>query len=231
MNDFSRQKDFISKQKLNKYPVHIIGVGATGSWLTLILAKLGVENITVYDFDRVEEHNLPNQFYKEKDALNKKSKVVALRDNVFEQTGTIINFYNKEVGPSDSISLDGIVFILTDTMTSREDIFRVFVKNNPKVRLAIETRMGLSHGRIYAIDPNNEIHVKKYLDTFYADDEAEVSACGTSQSVAITGIGIAQESAFKFIKYLKKQDDKNSCILYNEVLIDYLNNQRLGVNF
>lgn len=231
MEDFSRQLDLITREELNKNPIHIIGVGATGSWLTLMLAKLGAENITVYDFDKVEEHNLPNQFYKENDALNKKSKVVALRDSIFEQTGTIINLYNKKVGIDDSVSLEGFVFILTDSMASRKEIFEVFTKNNPQIKLVIETRMGLTHGRIYAIDPNNKEHIEKYLGTFYGDDEAEVSACGTSQSVAVTGIGIAQEAVFKLIKYIKKQEDTTCCVLYNEVLIDYMNNLRFGVNF
>ena len=44
-------------------PIHIIGCGATGSWVALMLAKMGISNITCWDFDKVEEHNLPNQFF------------------------------------------------------------------------------------------------------------------------------------------------------------------------
>jgi hypothetical protein len=34
------------------------GIGAA---MVVALAKTGFENISVYDFDRMEEHNLPNQ--------------------------------------------------------------------------------------------------------------------------------------------------------------------------
>ena len=58
--DISRHKELFNPYYFNT-PVTIIGAGATGSWLALMLAKLGIQDITVYDFDVVEEHNVPNQ--------------------------------------------------------------------------------------------------------------------------------------------------------------------------
>ena len=76
--------------------------------------------------------------------------------------------------------------------------------------------MGLTHGRIYFIDPNNEDQVKKYKQTFYSDEESAVSFCGTSQSIVTTAIGIAQLAANKLIKYVNNSSD-----IYNEILIDF----------
>ena len=43
--------------------VDVVGCGATGSRIALLLAKLGVENIHCWDFDTVEEHNVANQIF------------------------------------------------------------------------------------------------------------------------------------------------------------------------
>src|SRR5690554_7355564 len=60
----------------------------------LQLAKLGITNITVWDFDVVEEHNVPNQLF----GLNDigKPKVEALKQIVAEHTGTEINIKNEK---------------------------------------------------------------------------------------------------------------------------------------
>lgn len=62
MNDFSRQVNIFKPEEF-KTPIQIIGAGATGSWVALSLAKMGIENMTIYDFDEVGMHNLPNQCF------------------------------------------------------------------------------------------------------------------------------------------------------------------------
>lgn len=210
--EFLRQLELFNPEEFNT-PVHVIGAGATGSWLTLILAKLGVSDITVYDFDEVEDHNLPNQFYGPK-AVGK-TKVEALKKAVYQQTGTVIKIKEEKV--DGNVSLNGIVFVLTDTMSSRSEIYRNAIKMKSGVNMMIETRMGLEHGRVYCIDPMNLIQTQKYEGTLYTDDEAEVSACGASQSVSITAIGIAQAAAWKLVKWHRNED------INNELIIDYAN--------
>lgn len=210
--EFLRQLQLFNPEEFNT-PVHIIGAGATGSWLTLILAKLGVRDITVYDFDTVESHNLPNQFYGPK-AVDK-TKVEALKKAVYQQTGTVIKI--KEERVDGSANLSGIVYVLTDTMSSRSEIYREAIKMKSGINLMVETRMGLEHGRVYCINPMSLSETERYEGTLYSDDEAEVSACGASQSVSITAIGIAQAAAWKLVKWHRGED------INNELIIDYLN--------
>ena len=58
---FLRQLDIADPTKFKDKPVTVIGAGGIGAATVVALAKTGFENITVYDFDTVEEHNLPNQ--------------------------------------------------------------------------------------------------------------------------------------------------------------------------
>jgi len=58
---FLRQLDIADPSQFRDKPVTVIGAGGIGAATVVALAKTGFENITVYDFDTVEEHNLPNQ--------------------------------------------------------------------------------------------------------------------------------------------------------------------------
>ena len=64
ITDYRKQTNLIDVEEVDT-PIHVIGCGALGSWLTFFLLKMGFKNITVYDFDKIEEHNLPNQFFME----------------------------------------------------------------------------------------------------------------------------------------------------------------------
>ena len=213
MSDYSRQKDIFDVEKFN-LPVHVIGAGATGSWVALLLAKLGVKDIHAWDFDIVAEHNLPNQFFALNDIGN--TKVTALQHEVLKVCDVCITPHNMRVDGKQRLS--GIVFMLTDTMKSRKEIYEKAVKLKVGVKLLIETRMGLSEGRIYTINPMDMTETSEYEKTFYGDDEAHVSACGTSQSIITTAMSIASMAVRQMINYI------NNKPLNHELLIDFENN-------
>ena len=211
-NDFSRQANILNPEEFNR-PIHIIGAGATGSWVAFTLAKMGLSNITVYDFDEVGMHNLPNQMFGLSDI--DKNKALSIRNIIRRFTGFNIKARTQKVEGRQP--LQGIVFILTDTMKSRKDIYNMSIKNNPNIDLLIETRMDLRGGRIYAIDPKNRYMCKQYEGTFYSDDEAEVSACGVSQTVLPTALAITSHAIWKLLNYINGEP------LFNETIIDLPN--------
>lgn len=225
--DYLRQLDVFDPEKFGETPVHIIGAGATGSWLTLILAKMGVKNLNVYDFDTVESHNLPNQAYRlhseEGESDIGKLKVNALEDIIRASAGIDIKGENEVVDGSKK--LQGVVFVLTDTMSSRKEIFEKAIRYNSQVKLLVETRMGLETGRIYAINPIDPHHVKEYEKTLYSDEEATTSACGASQSIVATAINVASLAAWKLIKF------HNEFEMDNEVIVDLQYNNSLNRRF
>ena len=62
--EFKRQTSIIDNDKLGFTKILIIGAGSIGSYTTLALSKMGAVLLTVVDFDEIEEHNIPNQFFK-----------------------------------------------------------------------------------------------------------------------------------------------------------------------
>ena len=208
MLDVTRHMELFNPYDFNT-PVTIIGAGATGSWLALMLAKLGIKNITVYDFDVVEEHNIPNQAYSIKDIGKLKTK--ALYEQIQHETNTEINAFHDKYTDQ---RLAGIVFLMVDSMAERKRIWEDCLKMKTAIQLVVEPRMGLDIGRIYNVNPTNLKHISEYEKTFYSDDVAEVSACGASMTVITTAITIAAWCARQLINF------HNNIELDNEILID-----------
>ena len=212
MNDFSRQVNIFKPEEFET-PVNIIGSGAVGSWVALSLAKMGIENMTIYDFDEVGMHNLPNQCFTLRD-INK-NKALSIRNLIHLFTGFKIRAKNAKLIGGEPLS--GIVFMLTDTMKSRRDIYERSIKNNPNIDLLIETRMDLRGGRIYVIDPKDKEQTNQYEQTFYGDDEAEVSACGVSQTVLPSALAITSHAIWKLLNYINGEE------VFSETILDFSN--------
>lgn len=211
-NDYSRQVNILNPEEFNT-KINIIGAGAVGSWVAFSLAKMGLSNLHIYDFDEVGMHNLPNQMFGVRDI--DRNKALSIRNIIKLFTGFTVNARNEKV--DGSVPLQGIVFMFTDTMKSRKDIYNRAIKNNPSIDLLIETRMDLRGGRIYVVDPKNREQTKMYEQTFYSDDEAEVSACGVSQTVLPSALAITSHAIWKLLNYI------NGETVYNETILDFSN--------
>lgn len=217
--DISRHRELFEPYNFNT-PVHIIGAGATGSWLALILAKLGIENITVWDFDKVEEHNISNQGYSIHDIGE--LKVEALKQLVHSDTG--IEIKTKEEKVVDQ-RLSGVVFLMVDTMKSRKEIWENCIKMKSRVKLLVEPRMGVDVGRIYNVNPTDLTEIEKYENTYYSDDVGEVSACGNSLSIITSAMTIASWCGRQLIEF------HNGNELDNEILFDLKFNNLISSKF
>jgi len=177
--------------------VDVIGVGASGSWLVLQLAKLGVSNAHAWDFDTVAEHNLANQAFGPDDVG--KPKVEALARLVKAQTGAVITTHNEPYHGQQQ--LGEVVFLLTDTMKSRKEIWLRAIKYKPMVKLMIETRMDADNGRIYAINPCQPAEVNGWESTLYDDPVADPSVCGARITIGSTAMMLACFATWQFMRW------------------------------
>lgn len=196
--------------------IDVIGAGATGSEVAMTLANLGV-TCTVWDFDRVAAHNVANQVYTNRDIG--RLKVDALHDNIYAKTDIRITPRNERVDGSQQ--LGPFVFLLTDTMASRREIFTRALKMHIGVSYVVETRMAADNGRIYAFDPSRLSHVRGWEETLYTDDEAEVSICGASTTVGATAKILANLAVWQLIRWFsletgKAKDDEE---IENELIV------------
>ena len=178
----SRQSDlFRPEQALSG--VTVIGLGGIGSPTAMILAKMGVE-LTIIDFDTVEEHNLASQHYRREDVgLN---KVDALSAELERHAGVRPQTRNERYVDQP---LSGLVIAAVDSMDVRKQIWEQ-VRMNPAVDLFIDTRMGGMVGLLLTARPCNIDDVSWYEKQLYPSSEASREAC-TSRAIAFNTFGIA----------------------------------------
>lgn len=169
-------------------PITVIGAGSVGSFTTLSLAKMGMSNLTVFDDDVVDEHNLPNQFFRVEDLA--RLKVEALADLVRAFERTEIRTVPRRF---DGGSLSGIVVGAVDSMASRSAVWES-VRFNPAVRLFIDARMGGLVSIVRPVRPCDVGDVRRYERTLHSDDEAAPEPC-SARAILFTVLAIASTVA------------------------------------
>lgn len=192
--------DEIFNARKNNQQITIIGAGAVGSRIFASLVELGLTKIQVIDFDNVEAHNLANQIFNYSDIG--KPKVQACYDWYKLKTGhappDTMEFINAKV-PAEGVTVKGSVFLVTDSMASRREIFESVLRDNTGLYRVIECRMAATHGNIYAFTPGIASEQDSWVATLIDDDLAETSACGTSLTVGATAAFLANLAVWQFI--------------------------------
>ncbi len=171
-----RQASLIPVEKLGQR-ITIIGCGAIGGWTTLALAKMGFLNLTVFDFDTVDDVNMNSQFFRVKDIG--KNKAEALASLVEDFTGHKIEYVPKkyEGGP-----LGGIVICAVDSMTARMMIWEN-IKTSYQCQLLIDPRMGAESALMFAVNPAVKSEQESYEKSHYSDLQAVVEPCTAKSTV------------------------------------------------
>lgn len=204
----ARQLDLIPIDVLNE-PITIIGAGAIGSFVTLALAKMGFENLTVYDFDKIEIENMNCQFYRKKDIG--KFKVLALQDLVRDFSDVEITAKNE---PYVDGFFPGIVIMAVDSMKVRNLIWENHKEISFHTKLIIDGRMGGESALIYAMQPLDEKDIKSYGKTLYTDENAMEERC-TAKATMYTVLGISGLIC-KIVKdYLTKSTPYSRITMWN----------------
>ncbi|MCP3685016.1 MAG: hypothetical protein GY861_20325 [bacterium] len=220
-NRFLRQQDIIDPELLADAKVAIIGCGAVGSFTALTLAKMGIEEITIYDPDSIEVHNFPNQFFRLKDIDRK--KVDAIEEIIWE-------FEDVEITPKSRLyssqPLEGIVISAVDTMAARHSIWKS-VKAQPKVSLYLDSRMASQVIQLYSYQPGNPDILKSYESSLVSDAEALDEPC-TAKAIIYSVLPLAGLIARQVVAYLNGEwiepvvtlDLKTLTLLKNGVVND-----------
>lgn len=186
--DYIRQEKIFNPSKHAK-PCAVIGCGGIGSFVALGLAKLGIRQLSLYDDDKIEFHNLPNQMFRV-GLKGEKLKVEEVREicQLFSDD-IIIDTHQKKVGGFEIYRPNSVVISGVDSMESRANIWKS-VKYNPSVDFYIDARIGGQSIRIQAVRPLIKAEVEAYEKTLYADEKAEELGC-TDRSIIDVGFSVA----------------------------------------
>jgi hypothetical protein len=198
-----------------KNRIHIIGCGSVGSTVAELLARFGLTNVSLYDFDIVEEHNLANQMFTTKNLY--KPKVEGVYDRWVEinpEAARTIKLYGD--GWTGQ-KLNGYVFLCVDNIELRKKIVEEN-KYNINIEAMFDFRTALDTAQHYAADWSKHESVKALLETMdFTHEEAEknvpVSACKVAMCVMPTVWSVAMAGVVNFVNFLKEGRLEQSMIL------------------
>lgn len=196
-------------------PVLLAGCGGIGSHVAMQLLALGVEHLTVVDYDRVEGHNLANQIfgqddvgYYKVDALNEHAAAkLGLHALPSSETFKRLNGRLPDRFIDCPTSAQAIemgrtpaLILAVDSMKARKEIieevweYAILRQQDWHV---IDTRMASTHGNIFSF---NIRKTPEYLETIVPDGQTEVSPCGTPMVVLPTVQGISSIAVWEYMK-------------------------------
>ena len=202
--DLSKSYEFF-KPDQDAARIHIVGCGSVGSTLAENLARCGVKNFSLWDFDTVEPHNICNQMFRQKDVG--RLKVDALRDILLEINPEIESGLELKPEGWQGKLMSGYIFLAVDSIELRRKIVEAHM-NSPFVKAVFDFRTLLESAQHYAADWSNYQQKQNLLATMQfsheeAAEETPVSACGVTLGVATTVRLVCALGVNNYINFVK----------------------------
>ena len=187
MIDLSKSYEFFDPSKVNGM-VHIVGCGSVGSTVAENLIRSGVTKMTLWDFDKVESHNIVNQMFRAKNIG--RPKVEALKDLLLEIDPNAGDDIRLRPKGWDGQMMSGYIFLAVDSIDIRRQIVEMHM-DSPHVKAMFDFRTRLKDAQHFAADWSDVQSRQSLLNSMQftneeADEDTEVSACGFTLGVATT---------------------------------------------
>ena len=202
--DLNKSYEFFKPESANGR-IHIIGCGSVGSTIAENLARCGVTKMTLWDFDKVEAHNIVNQMFTEEDVG--KPKVEALKNIIININPEAKDDVKIKPEGWNGKTLSGYIFLCVDNIELRKEIVEKHI-DNMNVKAVFDVRTSLESAQHYAADSTNIKQKENLLNSMQfsheeAADETPVSACGITLGVATTVRIISALAVNNFINFVK----------------------------
>jgi hypothetical protein len=177
--------------------VVIGGAGGIGSWLAFFLARIGF-NISIYDFDIIEEHNLGGQLFQANQVGS--YKVDAVRQILANFNGNPPNTFN--VPFTLTSPTHHFMFSAFDNMKARKEMFEVWkrsIPNCPVTPIFIDGRLELEQLQIFCVTPE---YIDEYQHQHLFDDARVEDAPCTMKQTSHTAAMIASHMTAFFTNHI-----------------------------
>ena len=159
-------------------PVVVVGgAGGIGSWLSFFLARANF-NVTLSDFDTVEEHNIGGQLFKRNQVGMYKAEAVGR--NVSEFSTNTINAQIVKI--TEETATHEFMFSAFDNMDARRAMFKVWKRswNSMNRPIFIDGRLNAEQFQIFCVTPENaDVYERIHL---FNDSEVEDAPCSAQQT-------------------------------------------------
>ena len=211
--DLNKSRDFFDPRKV-KGRCHVIGCGSIGSNVAEALARYGIEDIVLWDYDVVESHNIANQLFTEVNIGEEKTlalaRILTHINPKLKHTLQIKGKYTDEI-------LTDYVFMCVDSVEVRKDIVQQN-KMNPLVKAVFDFRTTLLEGQCYFADWKKKKDKESLIESLnFTHEEAmtntPVSACGFTLSVTPVVRITALMGIANFTNLINKEETKHLIVV------------------
>lgn len=205
--NLNKHREFFDPDSDLKFPIHIIGVGAVGSSMVEQLIRLGISQIHIYDFDKVEPHNITNQIYFNNQIGQPKEKAITDIAKMINPNVDVIAHGRYTDQP-----LAGYIFLCIDDIDLRRTICQENYYNN-SIKAIFDIRMRLIDSQGYTANWSKKNEKDNLIKTMnFSHSEAKnttpISACGTTLNVTPTVRLITSYQIANWINLVKGKDYK-----------------------
>ena len=178
-----RQRDIISREKLELITGLVIGVGAVGRQVALQLAAIGVPRLILVDPDTVEVENLAAQGFREMDLGTPKVEAVKSSCLLVNSAVEIVS-HQAKFGQSIKIQMDSpehrkVIFCCVDSMAARKQIWDILEFEH----FFVDTRMAAEVARVLCVTADAPGAAAYYSTTLFADTEAYEARCTAKTTI------------------------------------------------
>jgi hypothetical protein len=201
------------------FQVGLVGAGGIGAMTALVLSKMGVVQLTVWDADTVSEANIATQWHRVSDIG--KEKVFSLARSLEEFSDELLFEPMAEwVTEQTTFPRFDLLISAVDSVTARQAIWKA-VTNAYNIDWYLDQRMGAEIYQHFLVDMSDPTGVRKYAEALmnlHEDDvvEAPCTAKSTFYTASFGG-GHAGKELRKILRNIAQPHRLVHYIVENQI--------------
>jgi len=184
---YLRNASLVDQEAINRQPVAIVGVGAIGSHLAEMLAKLGVRQFALIDPDEVDTVNLAVQGFYEREVGQ--AKVIAIAKRLVAIDSMVAVVCHETEYDAGLVPPGSVVFACVDSMRVRCRIFRDFQENDWPV--FFDGRMAAESLRAFCVERTDREASALYRQSLFPSHEAYHEGCTARATIYCASLAAA----------------------------------------
>lgn len=175
--------------EMQRQSIVLVGAGGIGSHLALLLERLYIKDLFIYDSDTIDETNMSGQLYPGNSVGRSKAYTIAdiIKDFC---PATANNIYAVPYSYYSNGIVRNIMIGGVDNMDARRLVFGRWISHiDEKTQeerskcLLIDGRLSPDAFQVFAIQGNDERAIKEYNEKWlFSDEEADATLCSFKQT-------------------------------------------------
>jgi len=203
------------------YHVGIIGAGGIGAMTALVLSKMGVVRMTVWDDDVVSQENIATQLHPHSDVGNYKVESLQRTLETFSDEIYFTGIHERIDPKKTYISQWAFekprydLFITAvDSITARQQIWQEMTFYNARTLWFLDMRMSAEQYQHFLVDMSDDGAVKRYEDLLFSVNEADVPDVPCTEKATFYTSSMSAGHAGRVLRNILRNEAKSERLVH-----------------